>query len=355
LPDPLLLLSRDRRVLAANQAARQLFGETLTGRDLALSLRHPACLDAVASVLAGDAGNRQVEMFLPVPVARDFSARVRALPLPGEDVAADPDLPVAILALQDLTAVRRAEQLRADFVANASHELRTPLATLLGFIETLQGPAREDAAARERFLAIMHEQAQRMARLIRDLLSLSRIEMNEHTPPSGSVELAAIVGPVADMLKLQLEAKKMRIEIEADADLPPVAGDSDELTQVFQNLIDNAVKYGRAGTAVSVEMRRHGAGERQGVVAVRVRDQGEGIPRAHLPRLTERFYRVDSARSRQLGGTGLGLAIVKHIVNRHRGSLTIESVEGEGSCFTVYLPAAAGRREWAGGLHQTVT
>jgi len=334
LPGPLVLLGRDRTVLKANAAARAMFGEELVGHDLALSLRHPAVLAAVGAVLDGEADAEEAEISLPVPVARDFRLGVVALSA-GDD---DADEPVAMLAFQDLTAMKRAEQLRADFVANASHELRTPLATLLGFIETLQGPARDDAAARERFLAIMHEQANRMARLIRDLLSLSRIEMNEHTPPAGTVDLPRLAQSVADMLRPQSEAKRMRIEIAAPPSLPPVTGDQDELTQVFQNLMDNAIKYGRAESAVRIEFRFLDGGRPQ--VAATVRDQGEGIPREHLPRLTERFYRVDSARSRQLGGTGLGLAIVKHIVNRHRGRLGIESVAGEGSAFTVTLPAA---------------
>jgi two-component system phosphate regulon sensor histidine kinase PhoR len=218
--------------------------------------------------------------------------------------------------------------MRADFIANASHELRTPLSTLIGFLETLAGPAREDTEARARFLPIMLEQARRMARLVSDLLSLSRIELHEHTPPTGRVDLTAILHGVADALEIKAKNRGMAIRIEADR-LPPVLGDADELAQVFQNLIDNAVKYGSRNSEVRVMA---------GPAEV---DRGEGIPREHLPRLTERFYRVDSARSRELGGTGLGLAIVKHIVNRHRGHLEIESAPGEGSRFTVYLRTAA--------------
>jgi two-component system phosphate regulon sensor histidine kinase PhoR len=247
--------------------------------------------------------------------------------------------------LHDVTAARRSDRMRADFVANASHELRTPLASLLGFVETLRGPARDDAEARERFLGIMHEQATRMARLIDDLLSLSRIEMNEHVPPTGRVDIAEALRRVAETLQQKAAARGMRIELDAPEDLPPVVGDADELAQLFQNLVDNAVKYGRPETKVRVAARRS---ERSlpgapASIEVGVADEGEGIAREHLPRLTERFYRVDTARSRAAGGTGLGLAIVKHIVGRHRGALEIESERGRGSTFTVRLPAAASR------------
>jgi two-component system phosphate regulon sensor histidine kinase PhoR len=243
--------------------------------------------------------------------------------------------------------------MRADFVANASHELRTPLSSLLGFIETLRGPARDDPEARERFLAIMHEQATRMARLVDDLLSLSRIEMNEHVPPTGRVDVADALRRAVDTLLLKAAARGMRIEIDAPADLPPVTGEADEIAQVLQNLIDNAIKYGRPNSTVRVAVGRSNralpggsgggdatAGE-ESAIAVSVRDEGEGIARQHLPRLTERFYRVDTARSRAAGGTGLGLAIVKHIMNRHRGALEIDSELGRGSTFTVHFRAVA--------------
>ncbi|MEX1109203.1 MAG: ATP-binding protein, partial [Dongiaceae bacterium] len=276
---------------------------------------------------------------------------------------------IVIVSLHDITPIRRAEQLRADFVANASHELRTPLSTLVGFIETLRGPASDDEEARGRFLTIMHEQANRMARLVADLLSLSRIELNEHSAPTGRVDVAALLGNVVDALALKAEQRGMRIELGSAGDaraagdlaaLPPIVGDADELAQVFQNLIDNAIKYGRAGTPIRVSaalvtgpVTGTGAGGTRSApgitrpgrppgrqIAIAVADQGEGIPREHLPRLTERFYRVDAARSRDLGGTGLGLAIVKHIVSRHRGRLEIESEAGKGSVFKILLPAA---------------
>jgi two-component system phosphate regulon sensor histidine kinase PhoR len=340
LPEPLVLLDDGRRILDANAAATELFGSRLVGRDLAATLRHPAVLAAADAVLRGER-SRIVAFEMTAPVERHLSAHLARLSPHAAGGAA------AVLVLHDLTDVKRSERMRADFVANASHELRTPLATLVGFIETLRGPARDDPEARDRFLAIMAEQAGRMARLVDDLLSLSRIEMNEHRPPVGRVELAPVLRAVADSLEQRAARRDMRIRLEAPDDAGAVVGDADELTQVFQNLVDNALKYGRAGTPVEIALRPSrrflaGArpGERAAALAVSVRDEGEGIPRAHLPRLTERFYRVDPARSRELGGTGLGLAIVKHIVSRHRGALEIDSVLGEGSTFTVHLPVA---------------
>ena len=331
LPDPVLLLDSARRVRRANRAAGALLGPALVGEDLSLSLRHPTVLDAVSEVLAGAGPQGALDITLPMTPPREFSARVVALPSAVDGLA-------AVLTLHDLTAIHRAERMRADFVANASHELRTPLATLIGFIETLQGPAKEDAAARERFLAIMSEQAGRMARLIRDLLSLSQIEINEHLPPRDEVDIGRILAGVVDTLQLEATRAGASVVLQVAPGLPPVPGHEDELTQVFQNLIDNALKYGGKGI-----VRVTAAPRGTQAVAVSISDQGPGIPREHLPRLTERFYRVDSARSRALGGTGLGLAIVKHIVSRHRGALTIDSAVGQGATFTVSLPAAPAR------------
>jgi two-component system phosphate regulon sensor histidine kinase PhoR len=238
--------------------------------------------------------------------------------------------------LHDTTALRRAERMRADFVANASHELKTPIAGLLGFIETLRGPARDDEVARERFLGIMGEQADRMRRLVDDLLMLSRIEQHEHARPDAEVDLERVLASVMDLLQLKASSRGVALELEIAPELPLALGDADELTIVFQNLIDNAIKYSKPSTAVRVTAKSLDA-ER---LSVAVADEGDGIPPVHLPRLTERFYRVDTARSRQLGGTGLGLAIVKHVVNRHRGRLDIQSTPGKGSVFSVTLPAA---------------
>ncbi len=341
LPDPLILLDERRRILRANAAANELFGMRLVERDLALAVRHPAVLTAADAVLRGEP-SRIVEFDITAPVERHLSARLAAIrPHTAEGAA-------AVLTLHDLTAVKRSARLRADFVANASHELRTPLASLTGFIETLRGAAREDAAARERFLAIMAEQAQRMARLVDDLLSLSRIEMNEHLAPTERVDIEQVLRTVADTLEQRAAARDMRIVVDLPAGLPKVLGDADELAQVFQNLLDNAIKYSRRGTTIDVGAHPSPRflpgvrpGERPAALAITVRDHGEGIARDHLPRLTERFYRVDAARSRELGGTGLGLAIVKHIVSHHRGALDIDSELGEGTVFTVHLPLAA--------------
>lgn len=252
-----------------------------------------------------------------------------------------------VLVLHDETRARRAEQTQSDFVANASHELRSPLSALIGLIETLRGPAADDAAARERFLSIMHTEAARMARLVDDLMSLSRVEINEHVAPREAVDLEDVLAAVAATLSVRAAGKDMTITVSCPPGLARVRGDGDQLTQVFHNLLDNAVKYGRPGTAVEVSAAPAslGSGPSPGggtaAVAVSVRDRGEGIAAIHLPRITERFYRADEGRSRRLGGTGLGLAIVKHIVNRHRGRLVVESVKGEGSTFTVILPAMA--------------
>ena len=349
LPEPLLLLDSDRRIVRSNRAARSLLDGEVTGRHIAASLRNPQLIEAVEQTLDG-AGGRDIEFTLPAPVERTFAARVEPLPEAREGGAA------LLLALVDFTAVRRTDQMRADFVANASHEIRTPLATLMGFIETLQGSARDDTAARERFLAIMDQHGKRMARLVEDLLSLSRIEMNEHTPPTDAVPIPPLLANVHNTLAWRAERRGVTVVVEAEDDLPPVIGDGDELTQVFLNLVDNAIKYGDADGTVSVTA--HLAAEaqaagwmagRDGAVSVSVADRGAGIPREHLPRLTERFYRVDKARSRELGGTGLGLAIVKHIVNRHRGALAIDSTPGEGSTFTVHLQPAPAADDAAPG------
>ncbi len=341
LPDPLLLLDPGRRVVRANRAATRLFGREPTGHDMTAFLRDPTVMEAVEEVLAG-AASRECEFTQSVPVERVFLARIDRL----EGLPADGG--TAILTLHDLTTVKRMERMRADFVANASHELRTPLAALSGFIETLRGPARDDDEARDRFLAIMAEQAGRMGRLVADLLSLSRVELNEHTPPSERVDPVRLLTTAAEGLRPLAQAKGMDIRLDIADGLAALAGQPDELAQLFQNLLDNAVKYGRDATPVEVRVTAAtrlpaaaGAALRSGpAVMIEVRDHGEGIAREHLPRLTERFYRVDTARSRKMGGTGLGLAIVKHIVNRHRGLLAIDSEVGEGSVFTVWLPAA---------------
>jgi two-component system phosphate regulon sensor histidine kinase PhoR len=233
--------------------------------------------------------------------------------------------------------------MRADFAANASHELKTPLAALIGFIETLRGPARDDAEARERFLPLMAAQAERMARLVNDLLALSAIELTEHAPPTAPVALGTIVRSVTQALEIRAKARDMRIVPRIEDDVPAVPGDPEQLAQLIQNLLDNAIKYGAAGSEITVSLARADAAPAMGggkAIRLSVTDRGEGIPPEHIPRLTERFYRVDTARSREAGGTGLGLAIVKHIVGRHRGYFKVESAVGAGSTFSVFLPIA---------------
>jgi two-component system, OmpR family, phosphate regulon sensor histidine kinase PhoR len=363
LHDPLLLCDSERRVTRANRAARELFGVKTAGRNLAAAIRAPDVLAAVDAVLAGG-DSRTVEFVVPTPVERIFEARIKPFSRPlaaaeaaaaetalleGGEIAATEIPPserrALLVTLYDITALRRSEQTRADFVANASHELRTPLSSLIGFIETLRGPARGDADAYDRFLAIMADQAGRMSRLVNDLLSLSRIELDEHMPPVAPVAPEPILRSVLDALELKARDRGMTLRLETPETIPDVIGDADQIAQVAQNLVTNAIKYGKENTEVVVRVAVADGGSRGGravppMLAVAVADRGDGIPRTHLPRLTERFYRVDAARSRAMGGTGLGLAIVKHIMNRHRGRLTIDSAPGAGSTFTVHFPVA---------------
>jgi two-component system, OmpR family, phosphate regulon sensor histidine kinase PhoR len=339
IPDPLIVIDGQRRIVRANPAASEFVGVVPEASDLAASLRNPVVLAAADAVLAGEQA-RVVDFVLSVPVERVMRARVARVEGASFGGAA------AILTLHDITALKAAEQMRADFVANAGHELKTPLASLVGFIETLLGAARDDAVARDRFLGIMRGEAGRMSRLVDDLLSLSRIELNEHVPPTSQVAIAPLVEQVVDVLELRASDRGIHLELALADGLPNVIGDEDELAQVFQNLIDNAIKYGRPQSMVRVaaDCLAGAPGHNGGSVRISVADQGEGIPSEHLPRLTERFYRVDNARSRELGGTGLGLAIVKHILNRHRGRLEISSALGVGSTFTVWLQTASPER-----------
>jgi two-component system phosphate regulon sensor histidine kinase PhoR len=291
--------------------------------------RNPDLIAAVDRALEDD--NRiDVELLERVPVERRVTATVSRLsrsPLPSS--------PQLLITFRDFTEQDRLVQMRADFIANASHELRTPLASLRAFVETLQGSARDDAVARERFLRLMAGQAERMTRLIDDLLSLSRVEMRVHLPPRGIVELNETAGYVCQSLEPMAENAKMTVSLARDDSPARIRGDRDEIVQVIQNLIQNALKYGREGGRIEVAIGRSAArGPAGGKVWISVSDNGPGIAPEHLPRLTERFYRVNVASSREKGGTGLGLAIVKHIVNRHRGELRIASKLGVGSTFT---------------------
>ena len=292
----------------------------------------PELVEAIrAASLTGKA--QRIEFSARLPSTRWSEAFVSPVALAGGGTGR---AGVVVITVHDLTPIRRVEEMRADFVANVSHELRTPLAALTGFIETLQGPARDDPAARERFLGIMQAQAWRMARLIDDLLSLSRIELRAHQRPDTPVDLVPIVRQVADGLQTLARDRDVAIEVTAPAEPLMVLGDRDELIRLFENLIENGLKYGASGKRVEIALTRDADGK--GEARVSVRDYGPGIAAEHLPRLTERFYRVDVGESRAQGGTGLGLALVKHILNRHHGRLSIDSKEGEGATFTVRLP-----------------
>ncbi|HTP90918.1 MAG TPA: ATP-binding protein [Xanthobacteraceae bacterium] len=332
LPDPFIALDRDGRVLAFNERARALAPALRQGEPVSLALRMPELAEAIGRASAiGE--EQRVQFSERGPLDRWFEAIV--MPLTRTAGAAKPDL--VLLTFHDLTPLRRVEEMRADFVANASHELRTPLAALSGFIETLQGPARDDAKARDRFLAIMHEQAQRMARLIDDLLSLSRIELNAHRRPDTAIDLVPIVRQVVDGLETLARDRGVAVNVET-VDALPIFGDRDELVRVFENLIENALKYGASGKRVDIRLAAGTSTDDEPEAQVSVRDYGPGIAPEHLPRLTERFYRVDVTESRAQGGTGLGLALVKHILNRHRGRLTVESAPGAGATFITHLP-----------------
>ncbi len=346
LPDAAIALERDGSVIAFNAAARAIAPALREGEPALISLRMPELVDAVRRASKTREPQR-VEFFERVPLDRWFEAFVVPVKLAG---VADGRSNILLMTFNDLSPLRRVEEMRADFVANASHELRTPLAALLGFIETLQGPAKNDPVAREKFLAIMQGQATRMARLIDDLLSLSRIELNAHLQPNTPVDLAPIVRQVADGLQTLARDRDVEIKLTMPPDPLIVFGDRDELIRALENLVENALKYGAAGKRVDIALSR--AQTRAGTPEARVavRDYGPGIAPEHLPRLTERFYRVDVADSRAQGGTGLGLALVKHVLNRHTGRLSIESFLGQGATFIMHLPLRTGDSAPSGEL-----
>ena len=340
LPDPVLVIDPRLGVHFANKAARELFPalhKLTPGEPLPRFIRQPVPIEVAERAFAhADRGVTRAErLILPGVVEKRFE--VRAVPL--ADAAGIDAGQAALLLFHEQTAAWRAEQMRVDFIANASHELRTPIASLQGYIETLQGPARDDPIARTQFLDIMAEQARRMARLIDDLMSLSRIELDEHMTPQDRVRVIDVLNKSRDVILPMAEPHAVAIELKVPFGVADafVLGDEDELVQIFQNLLDNGVKYGADGGRIEILGQLDEAARS---VVIRVRDFGEGIGADHLPRLTERFYRVDATMSKARGGTGLGLAIVKHIVNRHKGRLRIESTRGVGSTFEVTLPLA---------------
>ena len=334
MPEPAGVIDAEGRVIVANRPAFALLPGLRLGEPLILALRAPDVVDAVRRVLA--TGEAETVLWSErVPIERLFEVCVAPLEDGPGAVAA------VLLSLRDLTEQRRRERMRVDFIAHASHELRTPLASMLGFIETLQGSAHDDPKARDKFLVIMREQGRRMARLIEDLLSLSRIEQKQHVRPEAAVDLAQLARHVADTLAPL--AREMGVEISIDADRAVmVTGDRDELLRVAENLIENAIKYGARQDGVGVDRVEIAVTRSAREGSLIVRDHGRGIAPEHLPRLTERFYRVDPGQSRAKNGTGLGLAIVKHILTRHRGRLTIASRLDDGSTFTAIVPLHIG-------------
>ena len=325
-PDPVVTVDQRGVVTAANEASVGLIPTVKVGEPLAFALRAPEVLEAIRVVAATGLG-QDVEYGGRTATEAFVAVRLRPLSALGgpQGVA---------LFFSDRTRERRVETMRVDFIATVSHELRTPLASLAGFIDTIAGPARNDERARERFLGMMREQASRMTRLVQDLLQLSRVELNEHVPPTEAVDLVGLAAHMAEIMAPLARERGATIRLEAPTGPLEVRGDRDQLLRVTENLIENALKYGGAGEIVlwvrtSEDIRW---------VSLSVVDRGPGIASEHIPRLTERFYRVNEAESRARGGTGLGLAIVKHVVGRHRGRLTIESTLGKGTTVTVQLP-----------------
>jgi two-component system phosphate regulon sensor histidine kinase PhoR len=335
MPDPAVLLDRAGRVLHLNAAAAQLVPALRVNELAQFALRSPEFVTALREAIA-TAQPRRANYAEHVPVDRWLELIITPVPVPTAFDGVDHCM---LMTFHDLTPLRRVEEMRADFVANASHELRTPLAALSGFIDTLQGPARDDVKARERFLGIMQSQAKRMARLIDDLLSLSRVELSAHVRPDTMVDIVPLIRQVIDGLEPLAKDRQVVIEAELPDSAARIAGDREELLRVFENLIENALKYGASGGKVAVELSTAVSAEGGAEFRFTVRDFGPGIAPEHLPRLTERFYRVDVGDSRSQGGTGLGLSLVKHIVNRHRGRLLIESAFGKGATFTACFPS----------------
>jgi len=335
VPLPAVMIDQSERLIGANTAACALFGQNIVGRHFATLLRQPQLIDAIEKSL--DAKEAVETRYLSSSGGQDTTFIVHCRYVGGVGAVAGG---AVLICFRDVTDMEQANQMRRDFVANVSHELRTPLTALMGFIETLRGPARDDAAARERFLEIMEGEAGRMNRLVGDLLSLNRVETEERMRPRAELDLTAQIQSTLHSIRPLAQDAGVQMDLRAPENPVPIMGDADQLQQVFTNLIENAIKYGGSGGKVDVVVTEfdRDVAMRGPSVQVQVIDYGPGIDAVHLPRLTERFYRADSHRSRALGGTGLGLAIVKHIVNRHRGRMRVESELGQGTVFTVTLP-----------------
>jgi len=337
---PVFVVDAYENLRFINKAAGKRYKTAKEGKAFAKVIDAKDCLKAMRKILKG-APNATAMVTLQEVVPTNFRVSLSRL-----DDEKGTDAPSCVLCFEDISHIQEAEQMRHDFVANVSHELRSPLTALTGFIETLQGPAADDANARHRFLEMMAKESDRMARLVADLLSLSKLQASERTAPEQRTDLFNVLHRVFSSLGGLADKAGIEIVLDMNADMPMVIGDSDELTQVFQNLVENAIKYSPEGSAVRVSIckPKKSKKKKQKYLCVCVTDQGEGIDPIHIPRLTERFYRIDKGRSRMKGGTGLGLAIVKHILIRHRGWLTIDSKPGEGSAFSVYLPVAQSKR-----------
>jgi two-component system phosphate regulon sensor histidine kinase PhoR len=335
MPSPVVAIDSASIVVAANARARLVLAGLRLQQPVALMLHATELIETIDRVIATGQPDK-AHFSEKVPAERWYEVHVVPVRPPA---VAPGGRTLLLLTFHDLTPLYRVEQMRADFVANASHELRTPLAALSGFIDTLLGPARDDPAAREKFLGIMQTQASRMARLIDDLLSLSRIELRAHVNPDVALDLVAIVRQVLDGLQTLAKERDVKLALAAPDDPVTVRGDRDELVRMFENLVENALKYGASGKQVEVRIEViKTAGGKADEARIAVRDYGPGIAPEHMPRLTERFYRVDVGQSRAEGGTGLGLALAKHILNRHQGRLEIDSTLGQGSTFTAIVP-----------------
>jgi len=338
LPDILIMTDNNKVIVRTNRAARNIFGQNLAQKPLRQIIPNEKLMNAITAVIE-DLHGQAIEFHLEEPAPRDFQAIIERFPIPSEGGIS------IVITLTDITQQKRVQRMRADFVANASHEIRTPLASIIGFIETLRGPAKDDPAARDEFLKVMADQAERMSKLVNDLLSLSKIEMNAHTTPVAKVDLLRIIRAEKQHSEWACKQKNVTMRLKLNDNLPPTKGDDDELGQVVRNLLGNAIKYANPDTEIVLTARLtsslpedHSMRSLSRAICFSVEDHGEGIPKEHIPRLTERFYRVDTARTRKVGGTGLGLAIVKHVLSRHHGVLTIDSEVGKGSTFSVYLP-----------------
>jgi len=338
LPDILIMTNDKKEIVRTNRAARTIFGQNLAHKPLRDVIASDRLLGAITTVVE-DLRGEKIEFHLPEPIPRDFQAIIERFPIPSEGGIS------IIITMTDITEQKRVQRMQADFVANASHEIRTPLASIIGFIETLRGPAKDDAMARDEFLRVMGDQAERMSKLVNDLLSLSKIEMNSNSIPVSKVDFLRIIRTEKQHFEWACKQKNVSLRYIFNDNLPATKGDEDELAQVVRNLLGNAIKYTSADTEILINVKittnlpnDPSFRNLTRAICFSVQDHGEGIPKEHLPRLTERFYRVDTARTRKVGGTGLGLAIVKHVLNRHHGVLTIESEMGEGSTFSVFLP-----------------